>query len=75
MKHPGQTFKEKYLDPIGIDYECAANIMGFERSQLVKVLSGESSITKALAAKMENDFGGSRDLWVKMQREYDENNI
>lgn len=71
MKHPGQIFKEHYLDPIDIRAINAARIMELGESYISDFIQGRINLDKKLARRIEADFGGTEISWLKMQKEYD----
>ncbi len=45
--------------------------MKITRQQLHNVMQGRSAVTPAMALSFEKAFGGSADLWLRMQAAYD----
>ena len=50
--------------------EAAAGL-GVTRQQLHNVLGGRSGITPEMAVRLEQAFGGSAELWLRMQGNHD----
>ena len=49
----------------------AAAGLGVTRQQLYNVINGKSGITPEMALRLEKAFGGSADIWLRMQVNYD----
>jgi addiction module HigA family antidote len=45
--------------------------MKITRQQLHNVMQGRSAVTPGMAPRFEKAFGGSADMWVRMQAAYD----
>ena len=68
--HPGELVKEN-LSELGLTTALAAKGLGVTRQQLHKVISGRSAVTPEMALRFEKAFGGSADMWMRMQAAYD----
>jgi len=49
----------------------AAKAMRVTRQQLHNVMQGRSAVTPQMALRFEKAFGGSADMWLRMQAAYD----
>jgi addiction module HigA family antidote len=47
--------------------------MKITRQQLHNVMQGRSAVTPGMALRFEKAFGGSADLWLRMQAAYKTN--
>lgn len=68
--HPGELVKAN-LDEIGLSVAKAAKAIGVTRQQLYNVIGGKSAVTPEMAVRFEKAFGGSADMWLRMQAAYD----
>jgi antitoxin HigA-1 len=68
--HPGELISENLKD-LGVSVSNAAAGLRVTRQQLYNVINGKSSITPEMALRLEKAFGGSADLWLRMQASYD----
>ena len=68
--HPGALAKAN-LDELNVSVAQAAKSMKVTRQQLYNVIQGRSSVTPQMALRFEKAFGGSADMWVRMQAAYD----
>jgi len=68
--HPG-TLAKANLDELNLSVAEAAKAMRVTRQQLHNVLQGRSAVTPQMALRFEKAFGGSADMWLRMQAAYD----
>lgn len=68
--HPGELVKAN-LEDLGVSVAAASKTMQVTRQQLYKIMRGESSITPDMALRFEQAFGGTADLWLRLQTAYD----
>jgi addiction module HigA family antidote len=68
--HPGALAKAN-LDELGLSVAAAAKTMKVTRQQLHNVVQGKSGISPEMALRFEKAFGGSADMWLRMQAAYD----
>ncbi len=68
--HPGRVVKEEivFLD---LSVAQAAKALGVTRSQLHRVVSGESRVSPEMALRLECVIGSTADHWLRMQAAYD----
>lgn len=68
--HPGELVKDN-VDELGLSVAEAAKGLGVTRQQLYNVINGKSAITPEMAVRLEKALGGTADLWLRMQVNYD----
>jgi antitoxin HigA-1 len=68
--HPGELVKDN-VDELGLSIAEAAKGLGVTRQQLYNVVNGKSAITPEMALRLEKALGGTADLWLRMQVNYD----
>jgi addiction module HigA family antidote len=68
--HPGALAKAN-LDDLNLSVAEAAVTMKITRQQLHNVIQGRSAVTPQMALRFEKAFGGSADMWLRMQAAYD----
>lgn len=68
--HPGELLKDN-VDELGLSVAEAAKGLGVTRQQLYNVINGKSAITPEMAVRLEKALGGTADLWLRMQMNYD----
>ena len=68
--HPGALAKAN-LEELNVSVANAAKTMLITRQQLHNVIQGKSAVSPAMALRFERAFGGSADMWLRMQVAYD----
>ena len=68
--HPGELVRDA-IDELGLSVAKAAAGLGVTRQQLHNVVAGRSGIAPEMALRLEQAFGGSAELWLRMQMNYD----
>jgi antitoxin HigA-1 len=68
--HPGLGIRDE-LEELGLSVAEAANGLGVTRQQLYRVISGKSGITPEMAMRLQKAIGGSAEMWMRLQMNYD----
>ena len=68
--HPGELAGAN-LDDLGLSVADAANGLGVTRQQLDDVIGGRSAVSPEMAVRLEKAFGGSADMWLRLQAAHD----
>jgi len=68
--HPGALVKAN-LEDLHLSAAEAAKTMRITRQQLDNVIRGRSAVTPEMALRFEKAFGGSADMWLRMQTAFD----
>jgi addiction module HigA family antidote len=68
--HPGALAKAN-LDELNLSVAEAAKALKITRQQLHNVIKGKSAVSPEMALRFEKAFGGSADMWLRMQAAYD----
>jgi antitoxin HigA-1 len=68
--HPGELVKEN-LEELGLSVADAAKALHVTRQQLYNVISGKSAVSPEMALRFEAAFGGSAEMWLRLQAAYD----
>ena len=68
--HPGLLVREN-LDDLGLSVSAAATGLGITRQQLYNVVRAKSAITPEMALRLEGAFGGTAEIWLRMQVSYE----
>jgi len=66
--HPGELVRAN-IDELGLS--VAETATGVTRQQLYNVIGGRSAVTPEMAVRFEQAFGGTADMWLRMQAAYD----
>jgi antitoxin HigA-1 len=68
--HPGELVRAN-LEELGLSVAEAANGLHVTRQQLHNVIGGRSAVSPEMAVRFEKAFGGSAELWLRMQAAFD----
>ncbi len=68
--HPGALIRDNLAD-LGLSVAKGAAGLGVTRQQLYNIINGKSGVTPEMAVRLEKAFGGSADVWLRMQINYD----
>lgn len=68
--HPGKLIRDN-LEDLEVSVSKAAEGLGITRSQLHRVISGNSSISPEMAYRLEQAIGSTADFWMRLQTNFD----
>ena len=68
--HPGSIVLHECMEPLGLSVTEAAAKLGVSRKQLSAVVNGRSGISAEMAIRLSKAFGGSAEIWVRLQANY-----
>lgn len=68
--HPGKLIRDN-IEELNIPVAKVAEAMGVTRSQLHRVISGNSAISAEMAYRLEQAIGSTADFWLRLQTNYD----
>ena len=68
--HPDALAKANF-DELDLSVGEAAKAMKVARQRLHNVIQGRSAVSPEMALRFEKGFGGSADMWLRMQVAYD----
>jgi antitoxin HigA-1 len=68
--HPGELVQAN-LEELGLSVAAAAKGLRVTRQQLHNVIAGRSAVSPEMAVRFEKAFGGSADMWLRMQAAFD----
>jgi addiction module HigA family antidote len=69
--HPGLSVRHDCLEPLGLSVTDAAAALGVTRQALNNLVNGKSGISPEMAIRLDKAFGGSADVWLGLQMDYD----
>ena len=69
--HPGLSIKPDCLEPLDLSVTEAAKALGVTRQALSNVINGKSGISAEMATRLSQAFGGTAEVWLRMQIAYD----
>lgn len=69
--HPGYYIKE-YIDEMGFTKKGFACMLGITPSTLNELVSGDRKLTTEIAYKLSELLGTSMEVWLNIQKTFDE---
>src|SRR5260221_12493632 len=69
--HPGEIIKEDVLPSAGLSVTAAAKALGVSRQTLHGILAGRKPLSAVMCLKVARLFGGSPEVWMRLQAAYD----
>jgi addiction module HigA family antidote len=69
--HPGEIIKEDILPSVGLSVTAAADALGVSRQMLHGILAGRKPLSAVMCLKVARLFGGSAEIWMRLQATYD----
>jgi addiction module HigA family antidote len=69
--HPGEIIKDDILPSVGLSVTDAAKALGVSRQMLHGILAGRKPLSAVMCLKVARLFGGSAELWMRLQATYD----
>jgi addiction module HigA family antidote len=74
LSKPGDTIQET-IDGIGMSQRELAERLGYSPSKLNMLVKGEMSLTRDMAAKLENVLNIPSAFWLKLEQQYQEQKL
>lgn len=68
--HPG-VLGQANLKELHLSVSAAAKAMRVTRQQLSNVIQANTAVSRELALRLEKAFGGSANMWLRMQAAHD----
>ncbi|MGQ0742111.1 MAG: HigA family addiction module antitoxin [Alphaproteobacteria bacterium] len=69
--HPGESVRLDCLEPLGLSVTEGARVLGVTRQALNNLVNGKSGISPEMAIRLDKAFGGSAEVWLGVQMDYD----
>ena len=69
--HPGEIIRQDILPETGLSVTAAAQALGVSRQMLHGILAERRPLSAAMCLKVAKLFGGSPELWIRLQATYD----
>ena len=69
--HPGESILLLCLEPLDLSVGEAAAHLEVDEAYLAALCEGRGAINADLAIRLEQAFGGTADVWMRMQASYD----
>jgi addiction module HigA family antidote len=69
--HPGEIIREDILPSAGLSVTAAAKALRVSRQMLHGILAGRKPMSAIMCLKVARLFGGSPEVWMRLQAAYD----
>jgi len=69
--HPGEILREDVLPAVGKPKAEIARLLRVSRQTLYDILNERGPITAQMALRLARMFGGSAEMWLRLQGGYD----
>ena len=69
--HLGRIVLDECIEPLGLTITDAAKALGVSRNALSELTNGRRGISPEMAIRLEQAFGSTADVWIRMQANYD----
>ncbi|MCX6206197.1 MAG: HigA family addiction module antitoxin [Bacteroidetes bacterium] len=71
ITHPGELLREEIIVANKLSISAVSIMLGVTRAALSNVLNEKAAVSPLMALRIEKVFGGSAELWIRMQATYD----
>ena len=69
--HPGRIVRQDCIEPLELTITAAAKALGITRQALNNLVNGKAGISPEMAVRISKAFGGSPEMWLRLQTNYD----
>lgn len=69
--HPGKLVRYDCLEHFGLTVGKGAEILGVKRQTLSNLINCRSGVSPEMAIRLSKAFGGTPEVWLRMQMAYD----
>ena len=69
--HPGRIVRQDCVEPLKLTITEAAKVLGVTRQALNNLVNGKAGISPEMAVRLSKAFGGSPEVWLRLQANYD----
>ncbi len=70
-QHPGILLKSELIDSRGLTINSIAKMLKVSRQSVSSILNEHASISPEMAVRISKVFGGTADIWMRLQMKYD----
>jgi antitoxin HigA-1 len=69
--HPGMSVRYDCLEPCDLTVTKGAKILGVNRQTLSNLINCRSGVSPEMAIRLSKAFGGTAEIWLRLQMAYD----
>ena len=69
--HPGEIIRTELIEANGLSVTEVANMLLVSRQAISSLLNKRADVSPEMALRIAKVFGGTPDLWLRLQAKYD----
>lgn len=69
--HPGELLKTELIDATGLTVTEVASMLKVSRQAVSNIINEKADISPEMALRIARVFGGTPDIWLRLQTKYD----
>jgi antitoxin HigA-1 len=69
--HPGQLIKAELIEANGLTVTQVAGMLKVSRQAVSNIINEKADISPEMALRIATVFGGTPDIWLRLQAKYD----
>ena len=69
--HPGQLIKAELIEATGLTVTQVAGMLKVSRQAVSNIINEKADISPEMALRIARVFGGTPDIWLRLQAKYD----
>ena len=69
--HPGEFLITELIEANGLTVSAVADMLRVSRQTISNIINEKSDISPEMALRIATVFGGSADIWLRLQAKYD----
>ena len=69
--HPGELLKAELVDEAALSITRIANLLQVSRQAVSNIINKRADISPEMAVRIATVFGGTPDIWLRLQAKYD----
>ena len=71
VSHPGELLKAELIEATGLTVTAIASELKVSRQAISNILNKQADISPEMAVRIATVFGGTPDIWLRLQAKYD----
>ena len=71
VMHPGEMLKSELIEANGLTVTEVAEMLKVSRQALSNIINQKADVSPEMALRITTVFGGTPDLWLRLQAKYD----
>jgi addiction module HigA family antidote len=69
--HPGEIFKEEFLDPLGTNAADLARAIRVPPNRVTRLINGQAAVTPDTALRLARALRTTPEFWLNLQLRFD----